>query len=80
MIGYQTIHTTFTTVKHKECKSGKCAKCGKRTKRQCTFEATINPFNKNADGVPKSYGEVLQDVKAQGAEWSRKPILCAGCE
>lgn len=56
----------------------RCAKCGKRRTRQRTFTNTINPFNKNADGIPKDWSEVARDVAAEAAAW--QPTVCASCE
>lgn len=48
---------------------GTCPVCGKRTTRRRTFEHTINPFNRNADGQMKSYDEVRADVNAEADAW-----------
>jgi len=61
-------------------KSGKCAVCGKQVTRKTTVTHTINPFNKNADGIPKNRSEVYDCVKAELAEWKKEPVKHAGCE
>lgn len=48
---------------------GKCPVCGKQTTRRKTFEHTINPFNKNADGTVKDWAQVRQDVNAEANAW-----------
>lgn len=57
-----------------------CPSCGKKTSRKKTVEHTINPFNKNANGVPKSRQEVVEDVKAVLETWKKEPVYHAKCE
>ena len=45
---------------------------GKRRKRQKTFEQTVNPFNRNADGSVKSHDQVREDVRAEALAWQRQ--------
>lgn len=65
------IKTTYTFSKVYACRSkrGKCRVCGKRMARQRTFWHTVNPFNKNSDGQPKTYSEVQKDVDDEANEW-----------
>lgn len=70
----------FAEVTKRGKKSGKCAVCGKRTTRSITITNTINPFNKNADGAPKSYDEVLADVTAKRDGWLANPVMHKTCE
>lgn len=60
-------------------KAGKCG-CGKRRQRKVTITNTINPFNKNSEGAPKSREEVLADVKKELDAWYAEPIYCDNCE
>ena len=48
---------------------GTCPVCGKRVARSRTFEKTVNPFNRNADGSIKTSAEVYDAVKAEGEAW-----------
>jgi hypothetical protein len=41
---------------------------GKR--RQKKFYQTLNPFNKNKNGVPKTRGEILDELRNQIEEWT----------
>lgn len=75
-----TMRIRFEVVKHHVSKSGKCAACGKRTKRSKTFEATINPYNRNAQGIPKTRAEIRVDLVAKGDAWLAMPMSCASCE
>lgn len=70
----------FPEVTKRGKKSGKCVVCNKRTTRSITVTHTVNPFNKNADGVPKSYEEVLADVTAKRDKWLAEPVMHEACE
>ena len=48
---------------------GDCPVCGKTTTRTCVFEHTVNPFNRRADGEPKTQDEVRDDVTAEANTW-----------
>jgi hypothetical protein len=74
MYGSRTERITFQVVKLPASKSGKCPVCGKRVTRRMTFEATLNPWNVNASGAPKSRSEIYQDLQARAKEWMAKPI------
>lgn len=60
---------TFQPVRTSRTYSGKCPFCGKPTRRSKSFERTINPFNKKADGTVKDYADVLRDVNAEANAW-----------
>lgn len=57
-----------------------CPKCGKRMRRQRTFQHTVNPFNKRPDGTPKTWDEVLDDVRAEAVAWRDQPETHPACE
>lgn len=42
---------------------------GKTRTRSKRFWGTINPFNRNAAGVPKSREEIMSDLKKERDEW-----------
>lgn len=60
---------TFQPVVTVRERRGTCPVCGKQTTRRRTFEHTINPFNKNAEGQPKTYDEVRAAVNAEADAW-----------
>jgi hypothetical protein len=65
----------FRTAKRRvPCTGG----CGKKLNRQQTFIQTINPFNKNAQGQPKTSGEIWQELGVECDEW-RPVAACHGC-
>lgn len=61
-------------------KSGKCPKCGKHYKRREKFWSTINPWNKNKDGIMKTYDEVYDDVVKKQKKWLAEPIEPHNCK
>lgn len=67
--GERTV-TTFEKVKWSRTVHVDCPGCGKRRKVQRTFHQTINPYNKNSDGFPKTYSEVLASVKDEAYKWT----------
>ena len=69
---------TFEEVAFHASKSGKCG-CGKHCKRQRKFWATLNPFNRNAVGAPKTRVEIYDDLRTQAAVWKTEPIVCTSC-
>ena len=80
----QTIHTTFQVVKARIELKLKCKECGKAIKRVVRVEHTINPFNKNSAGVPKSYSEVFADADReatkQADKMKRTGVMCGSCQ
>lgn len=54
-------------------RTGNCPTCNKPATRSLTFSATVSPFNKTADGRPKTWAEVHKDVKAKAGAWDPKP-------
>lgn len=59
---------TFEVVKYTATKRVRCPDGRTRT-RQRTFEQTINPFNKGADGAVKTRPEILEELRAEAAAW-----------
>jgi len=75
-----TIRYTFDVVKYQASKSLPCPKCSKRVKRAKTFEQTLSPFNKNAQGVPKSRAEIWAEEREQAVAWQKSAELCRKCQ
>jgi hypothetical protein len=59
----------FDVVRRTAVKTGWCPVCGKSVTRRRTFENTINPFNRNAQGAVKTYEEVREDVTQLCVDW-----------
>lgn len=70
----------FELVKLYATKSGRCPKCGKRAIRTTTFSQTLNPFNKNTEGRPKTRKEIWEDLENERNTWMKLPVYHARCE
>lgn len=70
---------TFDEVSYRATKSGVCS-CGKRASRSEKFWQTLNPFNKNATGSPKTRDEILNELKESAQAWRNAPVRHARCE
>jgi hypothetical protein len=65
------VNYRYTPVTHKATKRGPCPECGKTNTRTRTFEATVNPLNKDPEtGEPRTYAEVLDTLKAKEPGWT----------
>ncbi len=42
---------------------------GKKRQQTRKFFQTINPFNKGADGLPKSRDQIMSELQAEKAAW-----------
>jgi hypothetical protein len=69
----------FERVPLTAAKTVRCTGCGKRLRRQRTFEMTLNPWNRNAAGRPRTRQEILAALSAQAAEWKQQPETCMTC-
>ena len=49
---------------------GKCSECGKAMTQRKTFMQTINPFNKDADGLVKTRSVIVGELHMQAAQWA----------
>lgn len=56
-----------------------CTDCGRRFARRTTFSQTLNPWNLNDRGEPASRSEILDKIRAKGAEWQKQPERCTAC-
>lgn len=70
----------FTELFLKKTRSGKCATCGKRTRRIYKAWQTRSPFNLNSEGIPKSADEIMVELAAEIERLVNTPLLCTGCE
>ena len=52
----------YDLVKHRAEKSGDCEVCKERVTRKRTFTQSINPYNRNKDGQPKTKYEILEEL------------------
>ena len=69
----------FEEVTRRASKVVKCAGCGKTVRRRRTFMQTLNPFNKNAAGDPKTRSEIWIELDEQAGGWQAEPERCIPC-
>lgn len=41
---------------------------------------TMNPFNKNKRGFPKTREEIMDELVVRKKEWDSQPLICRSCE
>jgi predicted RNA-binding Zn-ribbon protein involved in translation (DUF1610 family) len=70
----------FNEVAIKGSKTNVCPKCGKKQRRTQKFYQTLNPYNTNKEGFPKSGKEILAELLIEEARWKQERELCSGCE
>lgn len=70
---------TYREVSHREQRRVPCTGCGKKLTRARTFTQTINPWNRNASGTPKTYAEIMPELRAEGAKW-QPTAMCKTCD
>jgi hypothetical protein len=73
------VRIVFVPVKLYATKTGKCTVCGKYVKRQTIFEQTLNPFNKNKEGIPKNKIEIYKELYIERTNWMKEPIKHKKC-
>lgn len=61
--------TTFRGITYMAHRVGKCPVCGRGTTRRRTFMQTVNPWNLNPEGTPKSALEVWCSVETEAKDW-----------
>ena len=64
-----TYVTRFEKVELPAEQVGKCPVCNKRVVRRTTFWQTINPFNTDAEGTIKTYGEIREELIEESKAW-----------
>lgn len=76
----RTITTTFEEVSLRGEKTVKCGGCGKRLVRRTTLTNTINPWNLNKQGKPKTREEILVKLRKEREDWIKEKEFCKHCE
>ena len=71
---------SFDEVRVTGHRAGTCVVCQKKRLRTMHFWQTINPYNRNADGYPKSREEILAEVRRERDAWEKSPLVCKSCE
>lgn len=60
-----TYHFESVTFKSTRTRDGK--------RQQKTFTQTLNPFNKAADGTPKTREQILAELREEAYQWQATP-------
>jgi hypothetical protein len=71
--------TTYQCVRRQQSRQGYCTVCGKPVTRSKTFEQTVNPWNRNEDGTPKTPQEVYASVSAEANTWEPDDFTHTKC-
>lgn len=69
----------FKEIKHPVTKSVPCRACGKKLSRSTTLSQTVSPFNKDADGQPKTEQQIRVELKAEAKAWQPRNDIDAQC-
>jgi ribosomal protein S27E len=69
----------FEEVAYPARKRVKCYGCGKALVRSTTFTATVNPWNVNADGEPRTRAEIVEVLRGKASAWMTEPAECTPC-
>ena len=73
----------FNEIKDSIKVSGVCEECGKKRTRTISDFHTVNPFNKNEKGLPKTAFEIREELRKsvlEKAEELKKHNMCATCQ
>jgi hypothetical protein len=78
------ISTTYPVCRAETRYECSCGGCGKKLIRKATVEHTVNPFNVNDTGAPKTRSEVYRDAQAaadrRAEELAGSEVMCRNCE
>lgn len=77
-----TIHMRFVfeEVSLRAAKSLPCPGCGKKVRRQKTFTNTVNPWNVNEDGTPRTRDEIWEVLRNKASVWQTEPERHTECK
>lgn len=73
---------TFDEIKDKLKVSGICGVCKKKRTRTVSDSQTLNPYNKNKNGLPKNAVEIRGELRAtilKRINKLKKHFICATC-
>lgn len=72
----------FDEVRSKKKVRVRCTVCGKPHNRVLTSYQTLNPFNKNKDGLPKTRAEIYPELEFDIENQEKKlhkEFICSKC-
>lgn len=74
------VHTTFEVIELRARKRTRCQVCKKPIVRAMRFWQTINPFNRDDDGYPKTREQIWDELQSQAAQWKQTPEMHTSCQ
>ena len=74
------VTTRYERVSRTAPRSGACSVCGAKGKRQKRFSQTLNPYNRNDQGLVKTYDEIQSELVIEVKEWSEGQFVHERCE
>lgn len=72
--------TVFERVTRAGVKKVPCSRCGKAIRRQKTFSMTLNPWNVNERGEPRTRSEIYVALGNKIADWQALSESHNACE
>lgn len=75
MTTYRFEEITLPVTKTVPCRAG----CGKKVRRSTTLSQTVNPWNRDADGNPKSEQQIRAELRKQAETWHPRNDIHPGC-
>ena len=73
-------HATFEIVQLRSRKKVRCLVCHKPLARARTFWQSINPYNRDDDGYPKTREQIWDELQSQAAAWKQTPEAHPACQ
>lgn len=70
----------FENVSTRRTRKGLCTRCGKKCQVTREFSQTVNPFNRDESGNPKTRAAIMQENVRDAAAWNETPLVCKGCQ
>ena len=74
-----TTHTVFEKVTLGWTKTVPCTLCGRKVRRSKTFWQTLNPWNRDANGNPRTRAEIRVDLVVTAKVWQALPETHTKC-
>jgi hypothetical protein len=75
-----TMRVKFDEVVVRVRRSGSCSRCGRRARRTYKLWQTVSPFNRNAEGLPKTKSEIEAELRNDAKKVEERVLMCARCE
>lgn len=70
----------FKEIATRATKSGKCPVCGKKATVTEKFWQTVNPFNLDNQGIPKSASQIARENEKNAEIWKSEPAVHRKCD